>query len=128
MIHHVSVGTSDLRTARTFYDPVMELLGLRRTFESDDSVGYGTGNSVFSIQRPVDGSVASAGNGVHIAFAATDRAMVRSFYEIALAHGGTCDGKPGRRPEYDHNYYAAFVRDPDGNKIEAVTFSADPFE
>jgi catechol 2,3-dioxygenase-like lactoylglutathione lyase family enzyme len=64
------------------------------------------------------------GNGVHVAFEALDRAMVDRFHAIALANGGTDDSPPGVRPQYDENYYSAFVQDPDGNKIEAVTHSA----
>jgi len=78
-----------------------------------------------SLEKPTDGRPASVGNGVHIAFAAGTRAQVDEFYRVALANGGTDAGAPGLRPEYDANYYGAFVRDPDGNKIEAVTFSAD---
>jgi predicted lactoylglutathione lyase len=72
---------------------------------------------------PVEGQPASVGNGVHIAFAAETRTMVDEFYRAALANGGSDAGPPGLRPEYDASYYGAFVRDPDGNKIEAVTFS-----
>ncbi len=124
MIHHVSVGTSDLARARAFYDPVMRELGLRRTLDVDEAVGYGAGITTFSLNLPADGAPASPGNGVHIAFAVEKRAAVDAFYRAALAHGGTGDGEPGLRPEYDANYYAAFVRDPDGNKIEALTFVA----
>ncbi len=124
MIHHVSVGTSDLARARAFYDPVMRELGLRRTLDVDEAVGYGAGITTFSLNLPADGAPASPGNGVHIAFEVEKRAAVDAFYRAALAHGGTGDGEPGLRPEYDANYYAAFVRDPDGNKIEALTFVA----
>ncbi len=88
------------------------------------SADYGITDFLFSLETPVDGKPASPGNGVHVAFRAGDRAMVEEFYRTALAHGGTDDGPPGLRPEYDPNYYGAFVRDPDGNKIEAVTYSA----
>lgn len=124
MLHHVSLGTTDLDRARAFYDPVMRELGLRQSFSSDDAVGYGAGLTVFSLNLPADGGRASAGNGVHVAFEVEHRAAVDAFFRIALAQGGTDDGAPGLRPEYDANYYAAFVRDPDGNKIEAVTFVA----
>lgn len=124
MIHHVSVGSNDIARAREFYDPLMALLGLRPTLDVERSLNYGTGDTLFSVETPTDGAPATSGNGVHIAFAARDRAMVRDFHRIALANGGGDDGAPGLRPEYDANYYAAFVRDPDGNKIEAVTFAA----
>ena len=77
-----------------------------------------------SLTRPVDGQRATPGNGVHVAFYAGTRAMVDEFHRVALAHGGTSDGEPDLRPHYDPHYYAAFVRDPDGNKLEAFTYAA----
>jgi catechol 2,3-dioxygenase-like lactoylglutathione lyase family enzyme len=124
MIHHVSLGTNDLKRARAFYDPVLALLGLRLLSEDDKSLDYGVGAVLFSLETPVDGKAATPGNGVHIAFMAEDPGMVDEFYRVALEHGGTEDGAPGLRPEYNAHYYGAFVRDPDGNKIEAVTHSA----
>lgn len=123
MLHHLSLGTADLDRARAFYDPVMAELGLRRTLDVEDAVGYGAGITSFSLNRPADGRPAAPGNGVHVAFEVEHRAAVDAFHRVALAHGGTDDGPPGLRPEYDPNYYAAFVRDPDSNKIEAVTFA-----
>ena len=124
MLHHVSLGSTDLKRARAFYDPVMEALGLRLTFESEEAVGYGAGITAFSLNLPANGAEASPGNGVHVAFEVENRAAVDAFHRVAMAQGGTSDGAPGLRPEYDANYYAAFVRDPDGNKIEALTFMA----
>lgn len=124
MLHHVSLGTTDLERARAFYDPVMRELGLGCTLEVDDAIGYGAGITVFSLNLPVDGAPASPGNGVHVAFEVEKREAVDAFFRVAVANGGVGDGEPGLRPEYDGNYYAAFVRDPDGNKIEAVTFVA----
>lgn len=124
MIHHVSLGTNNLERARKFYDPVMEVLGLRLLLAEERSINYGVGDISFSIELPWDRGTAHPGNGIHVAFAARDRKMVQEFYAIALQNGGTDDGAPGLRPEYDENYYGAFIRDPDGNKIEAVTFSA----
>lgn len=124
MLHHISLGTSDLDRARAFYDPVMEELGLRRTLDVEDAVGYGAGITVFSLNLPADGKPAHAGNGIHIAFEVEKRAAVEAFFRTALANGGTSDGEPGLRPTYDAHYYAAFIRDPDGNKIEALTFAA----
>ncbi len=125
MLHHVSLGINDIDRARAFYDPVMRELGLARTFDVAEAVGYGAGVTVFSLNLPSDGKRAAAGNGVHIAFEVEQRAAVDAFHRAALAHGGSDAGAPGLRPEYDANYYAAFVRDPDGNKIEALTFVAD---
>lgn len=125
MIHHVSFGSNDLARARAFYDPVMRHLGLRLLVASEQALDYGVGEILFSLERPVDGRPATVGNGAHIAFQALDRAMVDEFHRLALAHGGTDAGPPGLRPDYGANYYGAFVRDPDGNKIEAVTLSAE---
>jgi catechol 2,3-dioxygenase-like lactoylglutathione lyase family enzyme len=124
MIHHVSLGTNDLSRARAFYDPVLAVLGLRLLKEDDTSLDYGVGAVFSSLETPVDGKAATPGNGVHIAFMAEDPAMVDAFYRVALEHGGTEDGRPGLRPAYNAHYYGAFVHDPDGNKIEAVTHSA----
>ncbi|MGU3493727.1 VOC family protein [Xanthobacteraceae bacterium A53D] len=124
MLHHVSLGTSDLDRARRFYDPVMRELGLSRMLDVAEAVGYGAGITVFSLNIPANGEPAWVGNGVHVAFEVEKRAAVDSFFLAAIANGGVGDGPPGLRPEYDPHYYAAFVRDPDGNKIEAVTFAA----
>lgn len=102
----------------------MRELGLRRTFDAEDAAGYGAGITSFSLNRPSNRAKADPGNGVHVAFEVECRAAVDAFHRIALANGGTDDGAPGLRPVYDANYYATFVRDPDGNKIEALTFLA----
>lgn len=124
MLHHVSLGTIDLARARAFYDPVMHELGLRCTLATNEAIGYGAGITQFGLNLPADGAPASPGNGVHVAFEVETRSCVDSFFRVAIANGGVDDGRPGLRPEYDAHYYAAFVRDPDGNKIEAVTFAA----
>ena len=124
MLSHVSLGTSDAARAAAFYDPVLAVLGIRKLDERDGSIDYGTAMTVFSLEKPSDGKPASPGNGVHVAFAAGTRAQVDEFYRVALANGGRDAGPPGLRPEYDAHYYGAFVRDPDGNKIEAVSFQA----
>ena len=120
-IHHVSVGINDLARAKAFYDPLMALLGLTVRAVDAQSVDYGTDRLAFSLETPVNGKPATAGNGVHIAFAAPDRATVDAFHREALRLGGRDAGAPGLRPEYSPTYYGAFVLDPDGNKIEAVT-------
>jgi catechol 2,3-dioxygenase-like lactoylglutathione lyase family enzyme len=81
-----------------------------------------SGEVLFSVERPVDGTLAAPGNGVQVAFAARNRKMVEAFHAAGLAHGGSDAGAPGLR-DYGPHYYAAFLRDPDGNKIEAVTLS-----
>lgn len=124
MIHHVSVGTNDVERARAFYDPLMSLLGYRSVRDYPHSLDYGVTDVVFSVETPVNGEQASPGNGIHICFEAADRETVREFHRLALELGGTDEGAPGVRPNYDAHYYGAFVRDPDGNKIEAVTLVA----
>ena len=124
MIHHVSVGTNDIKRARAFYEPLMSLIGFRILKSSETAVHFGSSDIMFSLETPIDGLPATPGNGVHIAFQAPDRQTVRRFYESAIANGGTDEGAPGIRGNYNANYYGAFVRDLDGNKIEAVTFTA----
>jgi catechol 2,3-dioxygenase-like lactoylglutathione lyase family enzyme len=124
MIHHVSLGTNDLKRAISFYDPLMSLIGLRLLKLSDKAAHYGSSDIVFSLETPVDGLRATPGNGTHIAFQAPDRETVRRFHKVAIANGGTDEGTPGIRGNYNANYYGAFVRDLDGNKIEAVTYTA----
>jgi catechol 2,3-dioxygenase-like lactoylglutathione lyase family enzyme len=121
MIHHVSLGSNDVPRAKAFYRPLMDMIGFRLLKESDDAAHYGASEIVFSIVRPADGRPATPGNGVHIAFQAPDRETVRHFHATALAAGGRDEGSPGIREKYNANYFGAFVRDLDGNKIEAVT-------
>ncbi|QBX38396.1 VOC family protein [Brevundimonas sp. S30B] len=124
MLHHVSLGTSDLARAEAFYDAVMPEVGLSKTLRVDEAVGYGAGITVFSLNLPADGGMAMPGNGIHVAFEVERRSAVDGFFHAALANAGSADGEPGLRPEYDPHYYPAFVRDPDGNKVEVLTFAA----
>lgn len=124
MIHHVSVGSNDIAKARAFYGAPLPILGLRLLKCSEQAVHYGVGEIIFSVIQPVNGKPASPGNGVHIAFPARTREMVNAFCEAGLAAGGQGDGERGLRPEYDADYYGAFLRDPDGNKVEALTLAA----
>ena len=125
-LDHISLGIADHARATAFYDAVLAPLGIVRRFEEAGAAGYGaTGDRAdFWIGPPHDGRPATAGNGVHVCFAAPSRAAVDAFHRAALAHGGTDDGAPGLRPEYHPDYYGAFARDPDGNKIEAVCRTA----
>jgi catechol 2,3-dioxygenase-like lactoylglutathione lyase family enzyme len=124
MLHHLSFGTSDLARSAAFYDAVLAALGYGRVWADATAVGYGypgAGDKLAIKLRP-DGA-AAPGAGFHVAFAAADRDAVARFYEAALEHGGKDNGPPGLRPQYGENYYAAFVIDPDGYAIEAVTGS-----
>lgn len=125
MIHHVSFGTNDSQLAKKFYIPVLEVVGLRLLNERNGALDFGTGILLFSLEKPSNGKPATVGNGSHIAFALEKRTDVDRFHKVGLENGGTDAGAPGLRPEYDANYYGAFLFDPDGNKIEAVTFSSN---
>ena len=120
-ISHVSVGVNDVGRAKAFYDPLMKLLGLRIRQSDSESVDYGNEGLVFSLETPTNGKPATPGNGVHVAFTVPNRETVDSFHAEGLRLGGTDAGAPGPRPQYGDNYYAAFVLDPEGNKIEAVS-------
>jgi catechol 2,3-dioxygenase-like lactoylglutathione lyase family enzyme len=124
MIHHVSLGANDIGRAKAFYEPIMALLGFRLLRANDQALDFGIGDIVFSIETPLNGKPANPGNGVHIAFSAIDRDMVNRFHVLGLSLGGADAGAPGLRPGYDAHYYGAFLFDPEGNKIEAVTYSA----
>ena len=121
MFSHITLGTNDLERARRFYEPVMATLGVDQPFKLPATLVFGelAGLKLF-IVSPFDGGEAKPGNGPHAAFLAPDRSAVDAFHAAALAHGGTDEGAPGLRPHYHANYYGAYVRDPDGNKLQAV--------
>ena len=120
VLSHVSLGTNDFPRARKFYDAVLGTLQMKCLMDFDEGAGYGRSTPEFWIQLPHDGQAANPGNGTHVCFNAASEQEVQAFHRTALEFGGEDDGKPGPRPEYSENYYAAFVRDPDGNKIEAM--------
>ncbi len=127
MIHHLSLGVSDIVRATVFYDAVLAPLGYGRVWsdirpgEADQAVGYGPPGGGDKLALKCHGETAQApGAGFHVAFAAPDRQAVDSFHQAALAAGGRDNGAPGLRPHYGPDYYAAFVIDPDGHHIEAV--------
>jgi len=121
MFSHITLGTNDLDRARRFYEPVMATLDITQPFKLPATLVFGdlAGLKLF-IVSPFAGGTATPGNGPHTAFLAADRAAVDAFHAAALAHGGTDEGAPGLRPQYHANYYGAYVRDPDGNKLQAV--------
>ncbi len=123
MLDHVSLGVSDLDRARTFYEPVLEAIGLEQTLSHDGALAFGADYPAeFWIQTPIDGAPAASGNGTHICFRAGSKAAVDAFHKAGLENGGACAGKPGMRPQYHPNYYAAFLFDPDGHKVEALYY------
>lgn len=119
-ISHVSIGTNDFPRARAFYDAVLATLGLRCVMAMDEGAGYGRSFPAFWVQLPHDGAAANPGNGTHVCFNAASEEEVKAFHRKAMELGGEDEGKPGLRKQYSDNYYAAFVRDPDGNKIEVL--------
>lgn len=121
MIDHVSVPVRDLKRAAAFYEAVLAVLGYTKLDDRPATVGFGKKYSEFWINlrrnAPRDDDP-----GTHVALRAKGKDMVDAFHAAALAHGGTSDGAPGLRGDAAEGYYAAFIRDPDGNRIEAVTF------
>jgi catechol 2,3-dioxygenase-like lactoylglutathione lyase family enzyme len=121
MIDHVSIGVRDLRVSAAFYESVLAPLGYARLEDRAATVGFGKKYPEFWINhRP--GRQPTGDEGGHVALRAFSSEMVDAFHAAALDHGGICDGAPGERPHFGEGYYAAFIRDPDGNRIEAVTF------
>ncbi|MBI3707264.1 MAG: VOC family protein [Proteobacteria bacterium] len=119
MIDHVSIGVRDLARTKRFYDAALTSLGYKCLSEGPGSLGYGGDAVVFWIsvaERPVP---ADATSGLHFCFTAPTRKSVDAFHQAAVGAGGRDNGKPGLRSEYNANYYAGFVVDPDGYRIEA---------
>jgi catechol 2,3-dioxygenase-like lactoylglutathione lyase family enzyme len=121
MLGHISFGVHDLARAIRFYDAVTAPLGLVRLWQVEDGAGYGKagGSDILALKAQLR-AVVPPGPGFHLAFDAPSRAAVDVFHVAALAHGGSDGGGPGIRPHYGASYYAAFVIDPDGHKLEAV--------
>lgn len=122
MLSHVFIGVNDFDRAMAFYSPVLERLGLvlRFTEPARPWAGWqtpGVARPLFLVGRPFDGQPAVQGNGAMNALLAADRATVDAVHALALQHGGRCEGPPGLRPEYHANYYGAYFRDPEGNKL-----------
>jgi catechol 2,3-dioxygenase-like lactoylglutathione lyase family enzyme len=122
MFTHMTVGTNDLVAARAFYDAVLQPLGYKRLFDLEDRSGYGADSPKFFVLRPIDGKAATYGNGATIGLVAPSREAVNEFHKQALARGGQCEGPPGPR-QFGPNMYAAYVRDPTGNKLAVICSS-----
>jgi catechol 2,3-dioxygenase-like lactoylglutathione lyase family enzyme len=131
MFTYVCLGTNDLARATAFYDAVLGDLGLSRCDVSAEGdwegwIGWGTyedhGGKELALWlcEPFDGGLATVGNGTMVALRAKTWKQVNEFYTAALANGGSSEGAPGLRPQYNPDFYAAYVRDPDGNKLAAV--------
>jgi catechol 2,3-dioxygenase-like lactoylglutathione lyase family enzyme len=131
MLSYVSLGTNDLKRATAFYDATLGALGLSRCITGDpdwDRIASGWGTyeeggareNALWVGTPFDGQPATAGNGTMVALKAASWKAVDDFHAAALAYGGKSEGAPGLRPHYNPDFYAAYVRDPDGNKLAAV--------
>src|SRR5690242_10330790 len=119
MINHLSIGVRDVARSGKFYDAVLKPLGYTRLSDGETSLGYGADGVVLYVQkaeRPVAPDMAS---GLHFCFDAPTRKSVDAFYKAALAAGGKDNGPAGLRADYGDNYYAGFVIDPDGYRLEA---------
>jgi catechol 2,3-dioxygenase-like lactoylglutathione lyase family enzyme len=123
MIDHISVAVRDLQKSAAFYTALLAPLGFAKLREwPDAAIGFGKKYPEFWINRRAAMDRVADETGVHICLRAPDAGAVDAFHAAAIASGGSSDGAPGLRPEYHESYYAAFVRDPDGNRVEAVTF------
>jgi catechol 2,3-dioxygenase-like lactoylglutathione lyase family enzyme len=122
LLGHLSFGVVDLQRATAFYDAALMALGYARVFTGPRSVGYGLAGTdkdkLLLIHQPRDSG--PPGAGFHLAFVAESREAVDRFHAAALENGGADNGAPGLRPHYGPTYYAAFVIDPDGHRLEAV--------
>ena len=125
MIDHISLAVSDIERAKAFYDKVLSAVGYKRIMDFGTTAGYGDAHPNFWISMLGDGAPAPEPQpGFHLAFRAPNRDAVDAFHKAALEAGGTDNGAPGLRPRYHPDYYAGFVTDPDGNRIEAVCHTA----
>lgn len=133
MFAYICLGSNDLERSGRFYDATLGALGYRRCDTSAENqaswqgwIGWGLYEQAGAVQdalwvcKPYDGRPASVGNGAMVALRATSWSQVQAFHAAALAHGGTSEGAPGLRLAYNPDFYAAYVRDPDGNKLAVV--------
>jgi catechol 2,3-dioxygenase-like lactoylglutathione lyase family enzyme len=124
MIGYVTLGTNDREKSARFYDALCSELGVSRMMENEQFIAWGkpSGGAGIGLTRPFNGERATVGNGVMVALEATNKAQVQRLHDIALAHGGTDEGAPADRGD---GFYAAYFRDPDGNKLNAFVMGAE---
>jgi catechol 2,3-dioxygenase-like lactoylglutathione lyase family enzyme len=123
MIDHVSIAVRDLEACGQFYEAALATIGYTKLVVRPTTIGFGKKYADFWLNERRNMKPVEPDSGTHIALRASSTEAVQAFHAAALAAGGTSDGAPGQRPEYTPGYYAAFVRDPEGNKIEVVTFT-----
>ncbi len=122
MIDHVSIAVRDLDRAARFYRDVLGAIGYRQLEARPLTIGFGKSYPEFWLNLRSAMATVPADSGAHVGLRVRSVELVDAFHAAALAAGGTCDGVPGLRPQHGEGYYAVFIRDPDGNRIEAVTF------
>lgn len=130
MIGYTMVGTNDVSRALAFYAPLFAEMGLELCWRDETCATWGRESDEshprFITGRPFDGRRASVGNGAMTAFLVETPQKIERLYMLALGNGGSDEGPPGLRPQYSARFYAAYVRDPDGNKLAFVCYDADP--
>lgn len=122
MIDHISLEVRDLARSKAFYEKLLEPLGMNCLVDAEVSVGFGKRYPEVWLNLRPDAPIIRDRTGMHVCLRARTKEAVSRFHEAALEHGGRCDGAPGDRQAAFTTYFGAFVRDPDGNKLEAVTF------
>jgi catechol 2,3-dioxygenase-like lactoylglutathione lyase family enzyme len=122
MIDHISIGVRELKASARFYDALLKPLGMMRLSQATQTIGYGKSYPEFWLNERPQLEPQPTDSGLHICLRAADAAAVDAFHAAAVSAGAKSDGAPGKRPQYSQTYYAAFVCDWDGNRIEAVTF------
>lgn len=125
MIDHVSIVVSDLARAAAFYEKLLATLGHEKLVTRARTVGFGKAYPELWLNLRDDPPPPPEDNGFHVALRARNVETVEMFHATAISNGATCDGPPGPREATNQGYYAAFIRDPDGNRVEAVTFVRD---
>ncbi len=127
MFSYIMLGTNDLAAAIAFYDPIMEMLGYPKAGRSEDGAAWGdlisNCTTGFCIGRPFNRDAATTGNGVMVAFSASSPELIQQLHALALSLGGKDEGQPDYRPYYGEGFYAAYVRDLDGNKLAFVNYN-----
>ena len=124
MIDHVSIGVANLELASNFYEQVLKPIGLEKLVEKPGTVGFGKRYPEFWLNLRED-KLPDPNAGMHVCLRARTTSAVQAFFELAVAHGASPQGEPDFRPQYSATYYAAFIRDRDGNIIEVLTFGDD---
>ena len=124
MIDHISIGVRDLAASAAFYERVLAEIGFEKLTASEETVGFGKKYPEFWLNARPAMKTLEDGSGTHICLRARSEEAVSAFHKAALGGGGRDDGAPGLRPQYSAGYYAAFIRDLDGYRIEVVSFVA----